>query len=480
MSGSIWQRNSGIYLGFEADRLEGARPALRNPLHYDDGRHIVTIGPSGSGKTKRLLVPALAETTGWSVVVNDIKGELCAITEEHRRRAGSHIIKLNPFDLLGLGSSGFNPIAAMDLTREFPDDALELAESVIKLEGKEPHWAQAAQELVAALIMYVRLLMPGGSFADVRALLGQTDDGIRTMVLSPSNFVYKGKAYPGMIEAGIQSGWEEIGIKAGRFGDITPENKEIHSVLSTALIQTRWLDSLPIKDDLARNPFDFGELKRRPTTVYLILPAHRLATHSSWMRLMVASAVQKLMRDTKRSRVPVLFALDEFAALAGGSGVGDQGDGFPAIAGPGRMAMFRGYGIKLWTVWQDLAQIQKIYGAGYETFFGNAGILQCFAPQDVVTAEYISKRTGQKTIVLPSHGESLSPNPMMPGGTQWSESNNLSYIPMPLMLPQEVRNMDDGFSLIFTHKAKGPVRSYAPYPTELPHLRDIMARDPAN
>jgi type IV secretion system protein VirD4 len=425
------------------------------------------------------------------VIVNDIKGELCAMTEEHRRRAGSHIIKLNPFDVLGMGSDGFNPIAALQLSKEFPDDALELAEAVIRIEGKEPHWAQAAQEWVAALIMYVRLVIPNGSFADVRALLGQGDEAIRTMVLSPGAqiqnnetgawenhyFHYEGLELPGMIEAGTRHGWPEIGIKAARFGDITPENREIHSVISTALTQTRWLDSRPIKDDLARNPFDFGELKNRPTTVYLILPAHRLATHSSWMRLIVASAVQKLMRDTRRARIPVLFALDEYAALAGGSGVGDNGDGFPAIYR--NMPMFRGYGIKLWTVWQDLAQMQKIYGDAFETFLGNAGVLQCFAPQDVVTAEYISKRTGQRTVVLPSHGETLSPNPVMPGGMQWSESHNINYIPMPLMLPHDVRNMDDGFSLVFSHKVKGPVRIYAPYPTELPHLRGVMALDPS-
>jgi type IV secretion system protein VirD4 len=422
------------------------------------------------------------------MVVNDIKGELCAMTQKHRRDAGGHIIRLNPFNVLGMGSDGFNPIASLDLSAEFPDDALELAEAIIRLEGKEPHWAQAAQEWVAAIIMYVRLVIPDASFSDVRALLGQDDDRIRIMVLSPGAeidgveyyFNYRGLKLPGMIETGIRHGWEEIGIKAARFGDITPENREIHSVISTALTQTRWLDSRPVKDDLAKNPFDYSVMKDRPVTVYLILPARRLITHSSWLRLMIASIVQKLMRDTKKAEVPVLLMLDEYAALAGGAsyGSGDSGDGFPVIAR--NMPMFRGYGLKLWTVWQDLAQAKRIYGPeGFESFLANSGIVQIFAPQDVVTAEYFSQMSGQNTRRPSTRSRQISPNPAAPGGVQVSDSVSQTIMPLPLLLPQDIRNCDTGFSLVFSNLEKGPVPMFVPWPGELRHLRAIMALDPS-
>ena len=57
--------------------------------------------------------------------------------------------------------------------------------------------------------------------------------------------------------------------------------------------------------------------------------------------------------------MPVLFMLDEYYALA-------EGDGFPVIQR--NMAMFRGYGIKLWTVWQDLAQAESLYDKAFESF----------------------------------------------------------------------------------------------------------------
>jgi hypothetical protein len=46
---SIWEKNQGIYLGFEAKATQGDAPPMNNPIRYKRDRHIVTIGPNGSG-----------------------------------------------------------------------------------------------------------------------------------------------------------------------------------------------------------------------------------------------------------------------------------------------------------------------------------------------------------------------------------------------------------------------------------------------
>jgi type IV secretion system protein VirD4 len=176
------------------------------------------------------------------------------------------------------------------------------------------------------------------------------------------------------------------------------------------------------------------------------------------------------MKDTTGVKCPVLLMLDEYYAIA-------EGDGFPVISR--NMAMFRGYGIKLWTVWQDLAQAEKLYEKGFESFIGNAGVVQVFAPQDVVTAEYLSKRSGQTTRQFLSRSQQLQPNPGLPGGMSRSLGASENFIPMPLLLAQDLRNMDDGFSIVFTNVDKGPVQTYCPWPGDLRHLRAIMALDPS-
>jgi type IV secretion system protein VirD4 len=269
----------------------------------------------------------------------------------------------------------------------------------------------------------------------------------------------------------------ELATKAARYAEINAESRELNSILSTALTQTRWLDSRPIAADLTRNVVvkrkklrnlpqpDFGSLKDQPTTIYLILPARRLGSHSTWMRLMIAAILQPLLQDTKQGKVPVMLMLDEYPALARG--------GFAIIED--NMAMFRGYGIKLWTVFQDLAQARKLYGDGWESFAGNSGVLQTFAPQDVETAEYLSKRTGLRSVALGSTSQSFTINPGKP--LTRGDSINVSIQPVPLMLAQDLRNMDTGFSIYFSHTAKGPVRVYLPF--ELPGFKHIYALDPA-
>lgn len=453
---TLWNRNGGIYLGYGSSQSQGNPPPVDRPIRYVGDRHLVTIGPNGSGKSRRLLLPNLVDLTGWSSLVVDVKGDLAIMTGRHRAASGNRVFLLNPFNALNLGSHGFNPIAALDPSHEdFPDDAMGLAEALIRIEGREPHWGHSAQDLICALIMYVRIVLPDPSLADVRALLGQDSAALRDTVLGRT-ITYRDVTVPGMVAAGILYDCPELEVKASRFGDIGPDNRELSSVISTALTQTRWLDSRPVKADLAKGGLDFGKMKSEPTTVYLILPARRLGTHSTWLRLMITCALQPLMKDTRRSAVPVMLMLDEFAQLGH----------LPVIEQT--LALMRGFGVKLWAVLQDLSQITDIYGQRWESFLGNAGVLQSFAPQDVVTAEYLSKRAGQTTIA--PKGASIQDH---------QAHVSVGQVAVPLMLPQDLRNMDSGFSVLFSDKLKGPAISYFPYPSDLPRYRAVCALDPS-
>ena len=65
---------------------------------------------------------------------------------------------LNPFNVLGLGSAGFNPLAALDpASANFYDDAAALGEALISIEGDDPHWSQSAQGLLVALLMWEKI-----------------------------------------------------------------------------------------------------------------------------------------------------------------------------------------------------------------------------------------------------------------------------------------------------------------------------------
>jgi type IV secretion system protein VirD4 len=467
---SLWSKNAGVYFGFRVlpSEAQPHRSILEEPWDIA-GRHInrypnpddktnrgeghlVTVGPNGSGKTRRLLIPNLYRLTDWSIVVVDIKGELAALTAVHRAAQPGHkVVVVDPFGVMAknyprlcekhdfLRSSGFNPLSVLNPnTDDFPDDAMALAEALIRVEGNEPHWSQSAQDLVAALIMYVRLRKPKtGSLADVRALLGKPAKAFRRTAAA-------------MMMKGVQNKCEELTVKAGRFTDLTDENKELQSVISTALTQTRWIDSRPIKADLAKGTVDFARLKQQPTTVYLILPPRSLVTHSTWLRVLITSSLMPLLRSVDDAQVPVLFMLDEFAQLGQMQVIENN------------MALMRGYGVKLWLVLQDLAQIKNLYAQRWESFIGNAGVVQSFAPQDVTTRDYLSKLFGERLYWLRTGGtsgsESAGPQTQRSTGT----NENIQHLAGPAYWPQGLSAMEIGQSVLFSRGQS--VRAWFPDP----------------
>lgn len=421
---NAWATNGGVYFGHAVNTLTGVSPS--GPVcNYVGDRHIVTLGPNGSGKSRRLLMENLRRLTGWSMLVIDPKGELAKETAAARAIHGECIF-LNPYKIAGLPSSGFNPLAALDPTDDnFIDDAVGLAEAMIRVEGADPHWSASAQDFVACCIMYAVLQPDPGK---------RNLEYVREIVGKPS--IELKKTIADMREIGDDNDWLELTVKAGRFLDISAENKELNSVLSTAQTQTRWLDSRAIKADTASGTIDFGAMRQKPITIYLMLPANRLATQAIWLRLIITSCIQQLIRDIQPGPVPVMLMLDEFANLGHLAAIQNT------------QALMRGYGVKLWSVLQDLTQIQFTYHQQWESFIANAGVLQAFAPQDATTAEYLSRISGQRTAVaLSSSGGSLTE----------------SQVAQPVMYPQEFRNMDPGYMVIFSHKVKGIVRAFAPF-----------------
>ena len=140
----------GITLGRYFDEPAAS---VGDKIPYAGERHVLLFGPNGTGKGTRFLIPNLLSINDRSIIVIDPKGELAAVTADYRRTIGD-VVMLNPFDVLGLGSAGFNPLATLDpASPHFYDDAAALGEALIKVESKDPHWSESAQGLIVALIM---------------------------------------------------------------------------------------------------------------------------------------------------------------------------------------------------------------------------------------------------------------------------------------------------------------------------------------
>ena len=73
---------------------------------------------------------------------------------------------------------------------------------------------------------------------------------------------------------------------------------------------------------------------------------------------------------------------------------------------------------------QDLGQLKKLYPDMWETFIGMAGAVIWFAPNDLTTAEYMSRRAGDttRTAISQSNSENTSKSTTTSSGTSNSNS----------------------------------------------------------
>jgi type IV secretion system protein VirD4 len=355
-----------------------------------DDRHIVTVAGSRAGKGRSMILPNLALYRG-AVVVVDPKGENATLTAARRAALGQKVVVLDPFGVadvpLDLRGS-FNPFDFLDTGKpSIVDDASLLAEALAPTGAdKDAHWDESARTLLRALILHLvtthkaptlktlrRFLMEGdaeGFAADCEAHPDEALVSARDylLVAMSRNAAFDG-AIAGMAATMLTTGYEERG-----------------SVFSTAARHTSFLDSLELAETINASNFAPDDLKNSAhgVSVYLCLPAHRIGTHGRWLRLMIAGFLSSLYQNLTppASSAPVLFVLDEFAAL-GRMDVIEKAAGYAA-----------GFGVKLWAILQDLAQLKALYPQSWETFLGNAGVLQFFGVSDRETTEFASKLAG--------------------------------------------------------------------------------------
>jgi type IV secretion system protein VirD4 len=446
--------SEGIVLGRHYD---DATQSAGGKIPYQGERHLLLFGPNGTGKGTRFLIPNLLSIKDRSIVVIDPKGELAAVTADYRRTLGD-VVLLNPFGVLGLGSEGFNPLASLDpKSPVFYDDAAALGEALIKLESKDPHWTESAQGLLVALIMWEKLQRGGkANLENVREMLTERDrwepytddDGKKR------EWQTAGLRHTATLMA--ENGGYEIASLASRFAD--RDTNELASIRSTADTQTRWLLSKPMRDDLTKPGVDFRKLKEKPTTVYVILPAERMRTHSAWLRLVVVSALRAHYRP---GGLRTLFLIDEMPALGH---LGPLEDAFGLV---------RGYNVQIAGICQDLAQLKELYKERWESFLANAGVVQGFAPNDLTTADWMSRRSGQTTLIAANTSENLSP-----ATGQRSEGTSWNQVGRALYLPHELMGFAEGTGLFWLAGMSNGVRFFAPPYWKIESCAQRAAKNP--
>lgn len=421
---------------------------------YKGDRHLLTVAPTRSGKGTTQIIPNLLTYEGSTLVI-DPKGENAAMSAKRRQDMGHEVHIVDPWGITpieGFEVSCFNPLDWLDTTDpDLPENAMLLASSiVVESNSQDKFWDEEAKALLQGLIMHVATDPQEDGhrhLGRVRELLVQSTSEMNAMF------------------AKMAESFHPI-VKSTGERSLQKEEKLFASVIASAQSHSHFLDSDRMNLSMRSSSFKFEDLKSKPMTIYLVLPADRLNTFGRWLRLLVQQAITVNARNIEtKPEKPILFILDEFAAL-GKLTMVEQAFGLMA-----------GYGMQLWGIVQDLNQLEKIYDKGWQSFVSNAGMINYFGSSDKMTAEYFSSLCGETTVwsLTNAISQSFSNSSGSGGGTSTNSdgtSDSATTSQRKLAFPDELMRLRANEQLVFLENMH-PLRADKVRWFDDPELKDL-------
>lgn len=323
------------------------------PIYAEPEGHLVTIAPTGAGKGRSAIIPALLDYAGPAIVI-DPKGEACAVTSRHRATLGP-VVRLDPYLRTGDRSGALNPFDLVATASLEPVEAALLLASLLAPPSfsKDPFWDNRATSLLSGLIAAVLTTAPPEERHPVTVRNRLTsDDPVYSLAVLLDTV---GKQMPPFA-------YQEI----AQFLQLS-ERETRPSVLATATQHLTILGEEAVAATLRETTFDLDAVRRGdPLTIYLVLPVEKLASHGRLLRLWTATLLRTLSLRTSRPDHPTLLLLDEAAQL------GPLDDLVTATT------LLRGYGVRVWSFWQNVQQLSTLYPTHWQTILENARTLQVF------------------------------------------------------------------------------------------------------
>ncbi len=324
--------------------------------------HLITVAPTGSGKGRSVIIPNLLSYPG-PVVVTDPKGENYAVTARARRAMGHTVLRLDPFGVIDKESDSLNPLDLFLLDgADIESDAQMLADLLSLRKSYNDFWENSAFGLLGGVIGYV-------------AAVGASNPSDRTFTklvttLNSDDVVYNlavvldtvKKQLPAMAHMEISAFLQKADKE--RSGVLSTTTAYMKALMSANVLKTLDSSTVPLADII----------DGRPLSIYLIIPPAKLRSHYALLRLWIGTILHCV---TSRRVIPqhrTLFILDECAQLG------------PFSSLETAITLCRGYGLQVWTFWQDLSQIRSLYPANWPTMINNCRVVQVFGAKNYSVA----------------------------------------------------------------------------------------------
>jgi type IV secretion system protein VirD4 len=404
-------------------------------LCFGGQQFVQLAAPTRSGKGVGVVIPNCLNWPG-SLVVVDIKRENFDVTAGYRAARGQAVYLFAPFDEEGR-TARWNPMSYVRT-----DPALRVGD----------------------LLAIGAVLYP----SDIRQA-GSTDaffnDQARNLFLGLGLYLLETPSLPRTIGEMLRQSSGKGRLLRDHLTDLIHAREDSEAPLTSTCVDAlqRFLATsestmasivasfnAPLtifadpRVDAATGGDDFllTEVRRRRISIYLHVPFQRLTQGALLLNLFYTQLIElntkELPEQNPELRVPCLLLMDEFAAM-GRIAVIERAAGFMA-----------GYGLRLLTVTQSMAQLSALYGRdGARNLSTNHALQVLFSPREQADANELSEMLGTLTERVASRGVSRAA-----GRAETTRSVNVTEQRRALLLPQELKELGSEREIVLVENCR--------------------------
>ncbi|MDR3440109.1 type IV secretory system conjugative DNA transfer family protein [Telmatospirillum sp.] len=458
---------------------------------------VLCIAPPGTGKTAAVVVPSILTCDGASMVINDVKPELHAITSGFRQSLGP-VIRLewaaedDPAG--GAPHPRWNPLSPKSTPASGPQRDLfidRLAAILIPdpQGNADPHWSKKGRAALTGLVHFILSKCEAGNHAGLPEIwwgaepsfamlldwiteasftageeverLRESDPNAALMADPIRNFLMAAVA-----EARAGGYAHRAVMELTQLAN-TPD-RERGSILSTVDAGLAVFKNSAVRQRTSVSDFAFSDLrgmpdprsrKMRPVTVYLCVNQQDARALGVVTGLFIEALSAYLIAHPpgeadgiggKVGPYPVLFVLDEFPQMPKVQAL---------IDGP---AVGRGQKLSYLLIGQDFAQIEEKYGkTGLETLLSTTAAKIVLPLNNEAVAKRFSDMVGNRTVEgqtrSRTYGFSKQANP-------FAVNINKSLSGVALIHPADFMSMPVGTHVLLMQKfSNRPIRAETPF-----------------
>lgn len=374
---------------------------------------VVLIAPAGTGKSAGCAIPTLL-SCGWSMIVNDIKGELHEITGKVRSHYGK-VVRFAPADV---ESVRWNPLGESELPESWAEKITHIERMATLLYpssgteggGTEDYFTREARALFLFYALYCLWKDGEASLPGIRALAMSTDD------------------VQGWVADALDEGGDEVPQRIQEEGNgmLQKGDREFGSVFGSFKGGLAAFAD-PVVAEITGGACDFSAqaMREEVTTLYICVAKEDMERLAPLIRVLKEQFANQLLSRPwdKQNEQRITYLVDEMPQLGRLNTLVNM----PATS--------RSYGVNAIFIAQSFAQIERIYGRiGREELLANVEFHVVYQQADGNVAKSYSSLIGTTTRKKVGLSRSMRSGPVAASKSENEEG-------VPFLLPQEITDL---------------------------------------